>query len=305
MTKSHHESESAQPISLALRADFDASQKQREAIEADARYSYDLSAGYVLVSSVLPTLRTFEPQLEKALPEFDTKLLQTVEVYGRAALYAQGVDRSTTSNNGDAHAKLVEELESLYGRLYRNADFLSGEGLFSRAVLNNARTGTSVRDRAADLRTLAIEFAENESALSGRTLVTRDVIERAFAVAQAVLDSLAAREALTEAQLAAQRDRQRAGVLFYRAYNEIRRAISWLRWNEGDADKLAPSLHSLNARRSSRGDSSSDERDPDAPSKPEQPAPLPSDKRDELQRNGASNASATKSVVPQEDPFKR
>ncbi len=252
-------------VRARLRADFDATRAERDAVDPEGRCTFDLSAAYVLVSGALPALRGLEGSLKRSLPEFDVALLQKIEVYGRAALYAQGVDRSTTQSNSEDHAKLVDELESLYQRLYRNGVFLAEEGLFKRSVIENARTGTSVRDRAADLRTLAIEFAASETALAGRTFVTRETIARAFEVAQAVLDSLAARGALTEERSRAQRDRHRAALLFYRAWNEIRRAVLWLRWNEGDADKFAPSFHSLKARRPSRGDAATDPREPDAP----------------------------------------
>jgi len=37
--------------------------------------------------------------------------------------------------------------------------------------------------------------------------------------------------------------RRRADTLFVRAYDEVRRIVAYLRWHEGDADSIAPSLY--------------------------------------------------------------
>src|SRR5688500_269126 len=46
--------------------------------------------------------------------------------------------------------------------------------------------------------------------------------------------------------------RKRAYTLLVRSYNEVRRVISFLRWHDGDAEDIAPSLHTAGraARRS-------------------------------------------------------
>ncbi len=46
--------------------------------------------------------------------------------------------------------------------------------------------------------------------------------------------------------------RARAFTLFSRAYDQVRRAVNVLRWDEGDADSIAPSLY---AGRGGRGKS--------------------------------------------------
>jgi hypothetical protein len=124
-----------------------------------------------------------------------------------------------------------------------------------------------------------------------------------------VIDSLVDRASSSEARAAATRDRQLAATLFARTWSEIRRAVTWLRWNDGDADTLAPSLYSVDGgRRASRDDSSERRAEPARPQDPSHPAqparpanPLPADKRDELERAG----SAVRPLVPQDDPFIR
>lgn len=59
-------------------------------------------------------------------------------------------------------------------------------------------------------------------------------------------------------------DRQRAYTLFVTSHDQVRRAISYLRWEQGDVDDIAPSLFAGKKRR---------ETEPEHPSTPEQPAP--------------------------------
>jgi hypothetical protein len=183
---------------------------------------------------------------------------------------------------------------------------LMAEGLFDPKVLAAARSGTSVRDRASDLSVLTVEYRANEAKLAGKMPLSREDIARAAYVSRAVIDSLVDRASSSEARAAATRDRQLAATLFARTWSEIRRAVTWLRWNDGDADTLAPSLYSVDGgRRASRDDSSERRAEPARPQDPAHPArpanPLPADKRDELERAG----SAVRPLVPQDDPFIR
>ena len=61
------------------------------------------------------------------------------------------------------------------------------------------------------------------------------------------------RQQIQQKVLASQQDRQRAYTLLLKAYDDARRAISYLRWNAGDVETIAPSLW---AGRGSRGGSS-------------------------------------------------
>ncbi len=46
--------------------------------------------------------------------------------------------------------------------------------------------------------------------------------------------------------------RQQAFTLFIRTYDQLRRAVHYLRWEHGDAEEIAPSLYAASRRRSSR-----------------------------------------------------
>lgn len=72
--------------------------------------------------------------------------------------------------------------------------------------------------------------------------------------------------------------RQRAFTLFANAYDQCRRAATYLRWNEGDADELVASLHGGRTRRpdeATRRRTASRRRPPRIPFAREAPARRP------------------------------
>jgi hypothetical protein len=50
--------------------------------------------------------------------------------------------------------------------------------------------------------------------------------------------------------------RERAFTLFYRAYDELRRAVTFLRWHDGDIEQLVPTLFLRSGKR--KGEAASD-----------------------------------------------
>ena len=78
------------------------------------------------------------------------------------------------------------------------------------------------------------------------------------------------------ATAAAALDRQRAFTLFARRYDELRRVVTYLRWHQGDADRIAPSLYRRrHKRRSKPRPPSHHDAHPPTESNPDVPSPSP------------------------------
>jgi hypothetical protein len=93
-------------------------------------------------------------------------------------------------------------------------------------------------------------------------------VDRAAELAPELLVALGERgHGKTASSAAAAADRRaRAFTLLVDAYDACRRAVTYLRWNEGDADLIAPSLFKLRGPRRSPAE---------APPEPPAPAPAP------------------------------
>ena len=74
-----------------------------------------------------------------------------------------------------------------------------------------------------------------------KTAATAEEVHRAGDLGPLLIAALGVREHGTTATPAEAADRKvRAFTLFTTAYDQVRRGVTYLRWNEGDADSLAP-----------------------------------------------------------------
>ena len=81
------------------------------------------------------------------------------------------------------------------------------------------------------------------AAVQSRSGVLRAELTRADELYHQIEAAFAQRGAATATSASASNLRQRAFTLFARAYDEARRAVAYLRWHEGDAEQIAPSLY--------------------------------------------------------------
>ena len=68
-------------------------------------------------------------------------------------------------------------------------------------------------------------------------------LDGAGALAERLLRAVGEREVAPAMSGASTSNRQRAFVLFLRAYDEARRMVTFLRWREDDVDTITPSLY--------------------------------------------------------------
>jgi hypothetical protein len=68
-------------------------------------------------------------------------------------------------------------------------------------------------------------------------------LDHALKLSTVMFSIVGFRENGSDAQAATADMRARAFTVFTRAYDDARRAVIFLRWHEGDADSIAPSLH--------------------------------------------------------------
>jgi hypothetical protein len=286
-------------------AEFEATREERAAITEVERTTYDVIAAFHTAGKSLAKILPLADELVKHA-FVERSIFDKITVYARAAVYSIKLERSNGPDKDTAHAADVAEMEALYQRLYRTAEYLVGMGDMDARILTAARTGTSVSARAVDLGTLSLELREFSKKHENTTRSSTAEIARAATLSQQVLDSLVRRATAESATNQFTTERQRAAMLFVRAWEEIRRGVHWVRWHEGDAAEIAPSFYAGTDRRPRKDNdgTSNNPSTPNNPSKPVEPAdPLPADKREELARGGVANPA--KPLVPQDDPFVR
>lgn len=235
----------------------------------------DIPTAVSLVLGVAPRLRSFREDIVRMLPHHPIQWLDRLEDIALAAwwvhLHTLSVRQQDTSD--DAVQRLVAEATSLRRSLLLAADALADRALIDDTPLQQIRQGQGRIDLANDLVALAALFRTAWDRIEGKTAITREDIDRAAALGMQLLAALGAQRSPSQTEATQAADmRVRAFSLLVHAYDENRRALTYLRWHEDDADDIAPSLFARRATaRKNNTPHTPQDNTPDTPSPPPQP----------------------------------
>ncbi len=226
------------------------------------RMNVDVYLAANRVNGALPRLRVLAVRLA-ALPEYDAKLVEKIDVYGHAAVHAHLLYLATQPPK--------EEIESLYKEVFDLRDVLYTEvvafcrrKLLDESRLTALRGAVGYRNAAFDLLLLATMIIDHSAALQGRMVSTLAEVEAARDKAHRLNEFLNIKEN-NDAAAPAFRTKHQAYSLFLRAYDEARRGLTFLRWREEDVDDILPTIYPKKRR----------DGDPDETAPIPQPAPSP------------------------------
>ena len=235
------------------------------------RVSLDITKAASMAIGAIPAITSFRADILSAVPQFPIEKLDRLEEYALAAFYAHILSLPPGSDGSPA-APLLEEAGPLRETLLFAAQALAKKGYFEEGRVADIRSGTGHFDTSNDLASLARLYREKWSVVEHRTAVEKAEVDRADTLSTELVVALGARlqpngEPVTVGQAA--ENRTRAFTLFMNAYDTCRKAISFLRWDQGDAEQIAPSLFVR-----TRGRKAQDSSEPEPPAAPA-PAPSP------------------------------
>jgi hypothetical protein len=193
------------------------------------------------------------------LPEFEIGHVDKLIDYAKAAWYSY-VTNLPAPEPGDA-AQLMNEVSELRAKLLMWAAPLVGAGKFEPAAIARIKEGAGNKDTPSDLVALVGLYRSKWDDVKAICGVTEQELTRGAEIGPAVFALVSRREFQTASSISDGSLRvRRAWTLLDRAYAQSRRALSFLRFDDGDVDTLAPSLRrNLGTR----------------PSTPSEPAPAP------------------------------
>ena len=215
------------------------------------RINVDISRTVSLVLGAAPGIRSLRSRIVAECAGFPIEQLDKLENYAFAAWYTHLLAMPASSAMSPVQP-LLEEAAPLREDMLVGAESLVHFGFFDAARVAEIRKGSGHVDIASDLVALAAMYDEKWGEVGSKTAVTREVVDRAAAVGAELIVALGARLQPNGEPLlagAAATRRARAFTLFMNAYNECRRVVSFLRWNEGDAEQIAPSPYMKTRRR--------------------------------------------------------
>ena len=211
------------------------------ALRVDALVEPNLSIpdAAVRVLALSPTLQSWLPAIEAWLPRQPTAAIARIDKYALAMWYAHV--RSRSRADGDAKP-LVEEATQLRRHLLACARLVQrrGASIDIPRLPRGRRTHVAL---AGDLVRLAESLGDHRAAFGASIPTHSDDLARAMEVGHRLLHAVADRGASSRSSRAQWLDAtRRAFTLLHTAYEAARRALTYLRWAERDADEIAPSL---------------------------------------------------------------
>jgi hypothetical protein len=172
------------------------------------------------------------------LPGFSCERFDAIEDYALALAHSHAV-YLTIAPPADV-AQLREQALRFQEKLLLDAAALSRQGFLEEPA--PARAESEPEDRALAFRLLGLAALLRASwpAVAAETALGLPEMEIAERLASRLLAAVDARE--QPPVIEAFRRRQEAFSLLAAAYDQARRAVGYLRWNEGDSDLIAPPL---------------------------------------------------------------
>lgn len=246
----------AQESPYRYREAFEATAAERAALDEQelAPINIDVLAAVSTVNAAMPEIRAMRGAIGKTFVSFDLAQFDRLHTYALALQHAQ-VLYAAAIRSTEPTQELAARAVRLREMLVSDITALVNRGVLDGKRLAQLRGGTGFRNAAFDLQVLAAILREHWGAISSRTMVQFSEVEQAEALGADLTDAVDGREQVSSVAVAAASERTRAFTLFFRAYDEARRAATFLRWHEGGSDSVVPSLY---AGRGGRGKNESE-----------------------------------------------
>ncbi len=206
-----------------------------------AQVSVDIIAGMASVIGTLPKLRALREQVAR-LPELDLASFDALEDYTLALGAAHG-QWMIASTPREALPALGAAAVTVRDTLVADAGALARRGVLTPELVASFKSGVGYRAVVRDLMGLTAMLRDRWDVVSKVSALEESELVAASNLADRIVAALGEREQNPTRTAEAALVRQQAYTLWTRAYDEARRAVAYLRWHQGDADKIAPSLY--------------------------------------------------------------
>lgn len=175
------------------------------------------------------------------LPDFDIVNVDRLELYAAAFAGAQARFNMVKQRNRRPAALFAEALAARR-QLRSDVIALVRRQLIPSDLIQNLSGRRGYEQVAADLLLLAAVLRARMTSIVGKCAVTEEELVCAEVLAHQLTCVVSHRREPVEAQIEAADARRRAFTLFFRAYGQVRRAVQYLRYEQGDAERIAPAL---------------------------------------------------------------
>lgn len=237
--------------SFDLQRAYEATAPDRAALTPNELMALNLdpqAAAALVLSNVAKALTLRDEAAE--LGKFDLANFDKLQSYAQALWYAHGAMYATSESNAELPA-LMDDASKLREMLVLSARLLSYHGLVDGKALAELTGSAGYANVVTDLTTLVKVFRDNWSEIENKSPIQKEQVDEAHRIANRLAGAYTARTQVTVKGDLAAEERTRAFTLLVRAYDQVQRAATFIRWGSPDGDKFLPSLWT-NARSSKK-----------------------------------------------------
>ena len=206
----------------------------------------DVAAAALIAIGAKPEIDAHRDLVRAAFGEAGALAIDRVVPLAQALLRAHAAHTAVADQDLEPMARELAEVRS---RLLLAASALVERGVVRGGSLDGLVGGQSYEGRVVDTMALVQWFRMNAAAIGSATKVSETELTAAQAMAEAFGKAFAERDQARAGTTPSARDRARAYTLFFRAYDRVRQMLLYLRWHQGDVDRIAPSIFAGRARR--------------------------------------------------------
>ncbi len=206
-----------------------------------ASLNVDIGQAVITVTGALPRILSYRTQLA-ALPDFDLSHVDTLAWHVNALFLAEG--QYMAACRGPARvAELVKEARTWRALLLQDLAMMVTRRRLYPSQVEHVKGPASHRQLSLRLLAAINLYRNRWPALAGHTTVREPELIAASQIVEQLFAAYSFRKDRDKAIHAANDQRRRNFTLVAQAYDQVRRGLSYLRWNGGDAEKIAPSLY--------------------------------------------------------------
>ena len=246
------------------RESFEATAAERDALaDSDVlKPNADVLAAASTANSAMPAVRSLRGAITGLVSlTYDLTRYDKLQVYIWALQYAQALYVAASRPTGPV-PEMAARAAKLREILLSDINALIKRGLIDGKRLDDLRGGVGFRNNAFDLQVMAIILRERWEVIRSRTAIQESELEEAETLGNNLSNAVDGREHTPASVVKATSDRARAFTLFHRSYEEAHRLATFVRWYEGDADTLVPSIYNGRGTGAPKGEPESDKETP-------------------------------------------
>lgn len=195
----------------------------------------------VAVLGSMPELKSFREDIARELPRFEMKNLDNLDLYARAAGQAHA-EYVLASAPSEPIAEMFEELTKIRALLYADVNVLAMRNLVDASKLKELKGPAGYKNVTFDVLALIALLRKSWAAVASKTGVSAADLDHAERLCHQLNLAVGLKEQGSAAKTEASETRLRAVSLFMNAFNQVRRALTYLRWDEGDLESILPAL---------------------------------------------------------------